>query len=60
MAVEYRRLHGVDDLAGTAVTIQAMIFGNMGGTSGSGVGFTRDPATGENDLNRGFGRASYY
>ena len=49
-AVEYRRLHGLDDLAGTAVTVQAMVFGNMGGTSGSGVGFTRDPATGENDL----------
>jgi pyruvate,orthophosphate dikinase len=49
-AVEYRRLHALDDLAGTAVTIQAMVFGNMGGTSGSGVGFTRNPATGENDL----------
>jgi pyruvate,orthophosphate dikinase len=49
-AVEYRRLHGLDDLAGTAVTIQAMVFGNMGATSGSGVGFTRNPATGENDL----------
>jgi len=49
-AVEYRRLHGLDDLAGTAVTVQAMVFGNMGGTSGSGVGFTRDPATGANDL----------
>jgi pyruvate,orthophosphate dikinase len=49
-AVEYRRLHSLDDLAGTAVTIQAMVFGNMGGTSGSGVGFTRNPATGENDL----------
>ena len=49
-AVEYRRLHNLDDLAGTAVTVQAMVFGNMGGTSGSGVGFTRDPATGENAL----------
>ena len=49
-AVEYRRLHGLDDLAGTAVTIQAMVFGNMGATSGSGVGFTRNPATGENEL----------
>jgi pyruvate,orthophosphate dikinase len=49
-AVEYRRVHGLDDLAGTAVTVQAMVFGNMGGTSGSGVGFTRDPATGANDL----------
>ncbi len=49
-AVEYRRLNGLDDLAGTAVTVQAMVFGNMGGTSGSGVGFTRDPATGANEL----------
>jgi pyruvate,orthophosphate dikinase len=49
-AVDYRRLNGLDDLAGTAVTVQAMVFGNMGGTSGSGVCFTRDPATGANDL----------
>ncbi|MCM2329473.1 MAG: PEP-utilizing enzyme [Lysobacter sp.] len=49
-AVEYRRLHGIDDAMGTAVTVQRMVFGNAGGTSGSGVGFTRDPATGENRL----------
>jgi pyruvate,orthophosphate dikinase len=49
-AVEYRRLHGLDDLPGTAVTVQVMVFGNMGATSGSGVGFTRDPATGANEL----------
>jgi pyruvate,orthophosphate dikinase len=49
-AVAYRQLHGLDDLAGTAVTVEAMVFGNMGGTSGAGVGFTRDPATGANDL----------
>jgi pyruvate,orthophosphate dikinase len=49
-AVEYRRQHRLDEMAGTAVTIQVMVFGNMGGTSGSGVGFTRDPATGTNDL----------
>jgi pyruvate,orthophosphate dikinase len=49
-AAEYRRLHHLDDRAGTAVTVQAMVFGNMGGTSGAGVGFTRDPATGENAL----------
>jgi pyruvate,orthophosphate dikinase len=48
--VEYRRLHGIDDAMGTAVTVQRMVFGNAGGTSGSGVGFTRDPATGENRL----------
>jgi pyruvate,orthophosphate dikinase len=46
----YRRLQGLTHLAGTAVTVQAMVFGNLGPTSGSGVGFTRDPATGENRL----------
>ena len=49
-AREYRRLHAIDDAMGTAVTVQRMVFGNAGGTSGSGVGFTRDPATGENRL----------
>ncbi len=49
-ATEYRALQGLTDLSGTAVTVQAMVFGNMGVTSGSGVGFTRDPATGENRL----------
>jgi pyruvate,orthophosphate dikinase len=49
-AVAYRRMNGIDDDLGTAVTVQAMVFGNAGGTSGSGVGFTRDPATGGNDL----------
>ncbi len=49
-AVEYRALQGLTDLVGTSVTVQAMVFGNMGVTSGSGVGFTRDPATGENRL----------
>jgi len=49
-AIEYRRLYRLDNLAGTAVTVQAMVFGNLGGTSGSGVGFTRDPATGVNTL----------
>lgn len=49
-AVEYRRLEGITGLAGTAVTVQAMVFGNRGVTSGSGVGFTRDPATGDNRL----------
>jgi len=46
-AVEYRRLHGLDETMGTAVILQRMVFGNAGGVSGSGVGFTRDPATGE-------------
>ena len=49
-AIEYRRLHDIRDLIGTAVIIQAMVFGNMGATSGSGVAFTRDPATGEDRL----------
>jgi pyruvate,orthophosphate dikinase len=49
-AVEYRRLNMLDDLVGTAVSVQAMVFGNTGSTSGSGVGFTRNPATGENEL----------
>jgi pyruvate,orthophosphate dikinase len=46
-AVQYRRLWRLDDGAGTAVTLQTMVFGNAGGTSGAGVGFTRDPATGD-------------
>jgi pyruvate,orthophosphate dikinase len=49
-AVEYRRMHDIRDDIGTAVTVQRMVFGNAGGTSGSGVGFTRDPATGENRM----------
>ncbi len=49
-AVDYRRMEHLDDRVGTAVTVQAMVFGNMGMRSGSGVGFTRDPATGEGHL----------
>lgn len=49
-AIAYRRLRSLSNLAGTAVTVQAMVFGNMGSTSGSGVAFTRDPATGEKRL----------
>ena len=49
-AVAYRRLAGIDDALGTAVTVQRMVFGNAGGTSGAGVAFTRNPATGENEL----------
>jgi len=49
-ARHYRRLNHIDDAMGTAVTIQAMVFGNSGARSGAGVGFTRDPATGENRL----------
>src|SRR5690348_1066693 len=42
----YRRINNIDDLLGTAVNVQAMVFGNLGETSGTGVGFTRNPATG--------------
>jgi len=49
-AREYRRLTGVPEDSGTAVVVQAMVFGNGGGTSGSGVGFTRDPSTGADTL----------
>jgi len=49
-ARHYRLLNRIDDSMGTAVTIQAMVFGNSGAKSGAGVGFTRDPATGENRL----------
>ncbi len=45
-AVEYRRIHSIPDDWGTAVTVMAMVFGNLGETSGTGVGFTRDPRTG--------------
>ncbi|MGE5148067.1 MAG: PEP/pyruvate-binding domain-containing protein, partial [Candidatus Eiseniibacteriota bacterium] len=48
-AVTYRRLQHLDDLAGTAVTVQAMVFGNRGQTSGAGVAFSRDPSTGANE-----------
>jgi pyruvate,orthophosphate dikinase len=44
----YRRLNGIPGDWGTAVNVQAMVFGNMGETSATGVAFTRDPATGEN------------
>jgi pyruvate,orthophosphate dikinase len=46
-ATEYRRIHGIPDDWGTAVTVMAMVFGNLGETSGTGVGFTRDPRTGD-------------
>ena len=49
-AVEYRSLEGLTELVGTAVTVQAMVFGNMGVTSGSGVAFTRNPSNGEDRL----------
>ena len=49
-AVAYRRLHDISASFGTAVTIQAMVFGNMGETSATGVAFTRNPSTGAKEL----------
>lgn len=49
-AVSYRRLNDISDKAGTAVTVQTMVYGNAGGASGAGVGFTRNPATGAREL----------
>ncbi|MGH6804583.1 MAG: pyruvate, phosphate dikinase [Methyloceanibacter sp.] len=49
-AIAYRRLHDIPDDWGTAVTIQAMVFGNMGDRSATGVVFTRNPSTGANEL----------
>src|SRR3989475_10230613 len=46
-AIEYRRIHDIPGDWGTAVTVMSMVFGNLGETSGTGVGFTRDPRTGE-------------
>jgi len=49
-AITYRRLHNIPESWGTAVTVQAMVFGNMGETSATGVAFTRNPSTGEKRL----------
>ena len=49
-AQEYRRICGLDERAGMAVIIQAMVLGNGGARSGSGVGFTRNPANGDDEL----------
>jgi pyruvate,orthophosphate dikinase len=49
-AVVYRRMNDIPGSWGTAVNVQAMVFGNMGEDSGTGVAFTRDPSTGENKL----------
>ena len=46
-AIAYRRIEGIPDVWGTAVNVQAMVFGNMGNTSATGVAFTRNPATGD-------------
>ena len=47
-AVAYREINDIKGLIGTAVNVQAMVFGNMGDESGTGVAFTRDPSTGKN------------
>jgi pyruvate,orthophosphate dikinase len=49
-AKTYRRINNIDDMLGTAVNVQAMVYGNLGDTSGTGVGFTRNPATGVNEF----------
>ena len=49
-AIKYRQINDITGLAGTAVNVQTMVFGNMGDASGTGVGFTRNPSTGENKL----------
>ena len=49
-AVDYRRINRIADSLGTAVNVQAMVFGNMGENSGTGVAFTRNPSTGEKKL----------
>jgi pyruvate,orthophosphate dikinase len=49
-AVTYRRLHGIPESWGTAVNVQAMVFGNMGEDSATGVAFTRNPSTGKKEI----------
>ncbi|MEE2908528.1 MAG: pyruvate, phosphate dikinase [Planctomycetota bacterium] len=49
-AISYRRINEIAGLMGTAVNVQTMVFGNMGDDSGTGVAFTRDPATGKNQF----------
>ncbi|MGA8563057.1 MAG: pyruvate, phosphate dikinase, partial [Pseudolabrys sp.] len=49
-AITYRKLHNIPENWGTAVNVQAMVFGNMGDTSATGVAFTRNPSTGEKKL----------
>jgi pyruvate,orthophosphate dikinase len=49
-AKHYRRINNIDDMLGTAVNVQAMVFGNLGETSGTGVGFTRNPANGTKEF----------
>ncbi|MBI2817502.1 MAG: pyruvate, phosphate dikinase [Acidobacteria bacterium] len=49
-AAHYRRMNNISESLGTAVNVQTMVFGNLGNTSGTGVGFTRNPSTGEKEF----------
>src|SRR6185436_12982332 len=49
-AIHYRKMNSISESLGTAVNVQAMVFGNMGETSGTGVGFTRNPSTGAREF----------
>ncbi len=49
-AISYRKMHAIDNLLGTAVTVQEMVFGNMGEDCATGVCFSRNPSTGENEF----------
>jgi pyruvate,orthophosphate dikinase len=49
-AIDYRRVNGISDALGTAVTVMAMVFGNLGNDSGTGVAFTRDPSNGRREI----------
>jgi pyruvate,orthophosphate dikinase len=49
-AKTYRRINNIDEMLGTAVNVQEMVYGNLGDTSGTGVGFTRNPATGTKEF----------
>ncbi|MGH9786305.1 MAG: pyruvate, phosphate dikinase, partial [Terriglobia bacterium] len=49
-AIHYRRMNSIPETLGTAVNVQTMVFGNLGETSGTGVGFTRNPSTGEKEF----------
>ena len=57
-AVSYRRIENIPDEWGTACSVQTMVFGNMGNHSATGVAFTRNPATGENQLRRMAGQCT--
>ena len=49
-AIQYRKIESIPDKWGTAVNVQSMVFGNLGEDSATGVAFTRNPSTGENEL----------